>query len=401
MMARGGSPSAWFGGPLWTSGFRPFFLLGTAYGLIPLGAALPALVGGPDLVAFGPAAWLWHGHEMIFGFATAIICGLLLTALPSWAGVSELVRGRLVFLVCTWLAGRLAVWFAPALPPAMVVIADATTLVALTTMLAPGLLKAYDQRFLVVLPVLLGLAASNLSFHGALAAGNIVDAERSLDAAVATIAVLFSLTGGFMTPVFTRNALREVGAVDRLREHPLVELAAHASVIAFALSIALGAPMRVAAGIAIAACLAHALRLSGWRGLAVRHTALVFAMHVAYAWLVIAFALAAASALELGVPPRAWIHAFTMGAVGTMMLALMPRVSLRHTGRPLVLVPVMTVVYLAMTVATLLRLGAAMAGWGTWAIGGAVLLWLLCFAAYLTVYGPMLVRASLPRLSPE
>ncbi len=335
-----------------------------------------------------------------FGFAVAIICGLLLTALPSWAGVPEQVGGRLAFLVATWLAGRLAVWLAPFLPPALVAIADVATLVALTVMLAPGLLAAMDKQFLVVLPVLLALAVTNLVFHWELAAGFAPDASQASDAAVATIAVLFSLTGGFMTPVFTRNALIETGAADHVREHRLVEFAAHASVVGFALAIALAASPRLLAGIAIAACAAHALRLYGWRGFAVRGTALVFGMHVAYAWLVIAFALAAASASGLGLDPRAWVHVVTIGAVGTMMLALMPRVSLRHTGRALVSTPGMTIAYLTLAAATVLRLGFSTAGFGAWAIGAAAFLWALCFAWYLVVYGPMLMRASLPRRPP-
>jgi uncharacterized protein involved in response to NO len=409
MMARGGSPSAWFGGPLWASGFRPFFLLGAVYGLVALGAVLPSLLGATmpsplgerDAAALASLARVWHGHEMIFGFAAAIICGLLLTALPSWAGVPEQVRGRLAFLAMTWLAGRLAICLVPLLPPALVAVADVATLVALTVMLAPGLLAAADKRFLAVLPVLLALAATNLAFHWQLAAGTPVGVSRALDAAVAVVAILFSLTGGFMTPVFTRNAMAEIGAADRVREHRLVEWAAHASVVGFALVVTLAASARTIAGFAIVACVVHSLRLAGWRGYAVRGNAMVFAMHVAYAWFVITFALVAASAMEFGVAPRAWIHAFTIGAVGTMMLALMPRVSLRHTGRPLALVSLMTATYPAMTVAALLRLGAATAGWGTWAIGAAALLWVLCFAAYLTIYGPMLVRASLPRSPPE
>jgi uncharacterized protein involved in response to NO len=400
MMARGGSRSGWFGGPLWASGFRPFFLFGTAYGLIALGAALPTLLGIPNLFTFGWATGPWHGHEMIFGFAVAIICGLLLTALPSWAGVPEQIGGRLAFLVLTWLAGRLAVWLASVLSPVLVAVADVATLVALTAMLAPGLFAVADRRFLVVLPVVLALAVTNLVFHWNLAAGYAADAARASDAAVATIAVLFSLTGGFMTPVFTRNALIETGAADHVREHRLVEFAAHASVVGFALAIALAVPTGLLVGIAIAACIAHAVRLYGWRGFAVQGTALVFGMHVAYAWLVIAFALAAASGFGLGVDPRAWVHAVTIGAVGTMMLALMPRVSLRHTGRSPVPPPGMTVAYLAMAAAAVLRLVFSSAGFGTWAVGAAAFLWALCFAGYLVVYGPMLMRASLPRPPP-
>lgn len=397
----GGPRRAWFGGPLWTSGFRPFFLLGTAYGLIALGVALPRLVGGTYLVPVVEPAAFWHGHEMIFGFAVAIICGLLLTALPSWAGVPEQTGPRLAFLVFTWLAGRLAVVFAPMLSPVAVAIVDATTLVALSAMLLPGLITAADKRYLAVLPVLLALAAANVAFHGALASGSLEGASRSLDVAVATIAVLFSLAGGLLTPVFTRNALDELGAIVRVREHRLVEVAAHASAVAFALAVALSPPPRVVGGFALAACVAHALRLGGWRGLAVRKRGLAFAMHVAYAWLVAAFALAAAPALVPGIASRAWVHAVTIGAVGTMMLSLMPRVAMRHTGRPLVLTPALAVALWAMQAAALLRLGVAMADWGVAAIAAAALLWALCFAAYLVVHGPMLLGASLPRSSPE
>jgi len=157
-------------------------------------------------------------------------------------------------------------------------------------------------------------------------------------------------------------------------------------------------------GTALAACVAHGLRLAGWRGLAVRRNPLVFAMHVAYAWLIVAFALAAAAPLGLGVAPRAWIHAFTIGAVGTMMLALMPRVSLRHTGRALVLSRLMRAALPAMSIAALLRLAVAFSygrawawDWKAGALAGAALLWALCFGAYLAVHGPSLVRSSRPR----
>jgi uncharacterized protein involved in response to NO len=120
-------------------------------------------------------------------------------------------------------------------------------------------------------------------------------------------------------------------------------------------------------------------------------------MPVGYAWLVVAFALAAGSALGLGIAPRAWIHAFTIGAVGTMMLALMPRVALRHTGRPLVLSPVMLAAYPAMSVAALLRITLVPSEWTALAVSATVLLWASCFAAYLALYGRMLLRPSLPR----
>jgi uncharacterized protein involved in response to NO len=338
---------------------------------------------------------------MLFGFAAAIVCGLLLTALPSWAGVREIARGRLALLVCVWLGGRVAVGLARLLPPALVAIADAAALLALIAMLAPGLLAARDKRFLAVLPVLLAMAGANLAFHAQLATDSPAGALWALDAGVAALAILFSLTGGFLTPVFTRNALAEIGAADRVRVHRYVEAAAHASVIAFALACVASLPAPVEGCIAAAACITHAARLAGWHGLAARGNRLVLAMHVGYAWLVVAFALAAVSALGLGIAPRAWIHAFTIGAVGTMMLALMPRVAMRHTGRPLVLSRVMLAAYPAMSVAALLRVTLVPSEWTSMAVNATALLWASCFAAYLALYGRMLLRPSLPRSASE
>ncbi len=386
-----------FAGALWASGFRAFFLFGTLYGLVAMGAWFAAHSGAWTLPATGPGPGLWHGHEMVFGFATAIICGLLLTALPSWAGVRELIGRELALLAALWLAGRAAVWLWAVLPMVLVAAIDSSLLFVLAAMLAPGLLRVSDRKFLVVLPVLVALGACNLAYYAALAAGPAVDASRALDAAVGTIVVLYSLVGGFMTPIFTENALRERGLDLRVGRSRAVELAAHASAVGFAIVVAVEVPPPLAIGVALTAFVAHALRLAGWRGWRVSGTPLVLGMHVGYLWLVVAFGLHAGAELGPGIAPRAWLHAVTIGAVGMMMLALMPRVALRHTGRALALHPALAVAYVAMSVATLLRLAVAIAGWGSWAIATAAGLWAAAFAAYLAIHGPMLVRPSLPR----
>jgi uncharacterized protein involved in response to NO len=183
----------------------------------------------------------------------------------------------------------------------------------------------------------------------------------------------------------------------RVIRNQAVELAAHASAIAFALVVTIDVPRPLATGIAITAFVAHALRLGGWRGWRVSGTPLVLGMHLGYLWLVVAFGLRAGAELGPGIAPRAWLHAVTVGAVGMMMLALMPRVALRHTGRSLGLHPALVAAQVAMSVAALLRLAVAIDGWGRWAIAAAAGLWAAAFAAYLAIHGPMLVRPSLPR----
>ena len=95
--------------PLWASPFRPFCVLGMAYGIAADGA-----VGGravrdtPRCRTATLAPRLWHGHEMMFGFAGAIICATVLTALPGWAHTPEIRGAPLAGLVALWLAGRVA-----------------------------------------------------------------------------------------------------------------------------------------------------------------------------------------------------------------------------------------------------------------------------------------------------
>jgi uncharacterized protein involved in response to NO len=377
--------------PLWSSGFRPFFLGGLGYGLVAIAAWFLAYSG---VLALAPAGvWLaaWHGHEMVFGFLAGIICGLLLTALPSWAGVPEIAGGRLALLAGAWLAGRAALWLAPLLPPALVAAVDVAALALLAAMLAPDLARARQRRFLVVLPVLGALAALNVAFHVARARADAQAMSHALETAVATIAVLYALVGGLMTPVFTDNALREQDAQLRTLRHPWLEVAALAFVAAFAVAHALKARPSLMAIVAIGAAVLHAIRLACWHGWRVRRAPLVHGMHLGYAWLVVAFALRGLAETG-GVPPRAWLHALTVGAVGTMILALLPRVALRHTGRPLRVQPVVIGAGVAMLAAAVLRVASDNGG----ALAAAVL-WSVATAVCLVVYGPMLARPSLPR----
>ena len=384
--------------PFWRSGFRPFFLLGALYGPMALVAwfAGYALPGVPGPVA-DP---LWHGHEMVFGFVSAIVSGLLLTALPSWAGIPEQHGRTLALLTAAWLGGRVAMAFAGAWPHALTAAIDSAALVLVVAVLAPPLLRARLRKFAVVLPVLVALAAANVAYHVALANGARDAASTALTAAVAVVVVLYSLVGGFMTPVFTNNALREQGSQQRAWRSRRLDLAAHALAVAFAIVQCTPVPAWVNAAIAAAACVAHAWRLAGWRGWHVRHNPLVVAMHVGYAWLCVAFGLGAAAGFDVGIGPRDWVHGATIGAIGVMMLALMPRVSLRHTGRPLAQATLVGGSCVAMTTAALVRLAFGIAGGPWWLVAIAVLLWSACFVGYVAVYGAMLVRPSLPRAVP-
>ena len=383
--------------PLLSSAFRPFYFLGTLYAALLTAAWLGAWLGHWDVPSVGTPLRLWHGHEMLFGFAAAIIAGIVLTALPSWAGTEEIRGGRLALLVLLWLAGRIAFWAAPWLPPPAPAIADLLLFPAIFLMVAPQLARATNRLYLLLLPILLTLAAANAVFHYGILAANAHLAGLGLRGAIYAIIVLFVLKGGVLTPIFTGNVLREKGRGDQAPFNVELEVLAVGVVLLLAALDLAGAPSPWTGLAALACAGVHTVRTARWRGWRLPDVPLVFVMHLGFAWLVFAFLLKAAADLAGLVPEAAWMHAFTVGGLGLMMLGLMTRVALRHTGRPLVVPGAMKLAYAMMFAAALLRLAATVHGLGAWAVALAVVLWGLTFLVYFAVFGALLVRPSLPR----
>lgn len=390
---------------LWVSAFRPFYLLATVYlvWVILTGAAAWSGVvrSGPGALPVPGGMALWHGHEMLFGFAMAVVTGTVLTALPSWAGTPE-VRGRqLAMLAGLWIAGRLGfhvvgLW-GPGIGTLVAAILDTALPLALLVLLTPQLTRCADRRYALLLPVLAVLAMANLVFHAAVAGNDTAGAATALRAALWALIVLYSLKGGVLTPTFTGNALVAAGRGAAPAFQPALELAALLTLVALAAADTGGAPPPVIALLGWAACITQTWRVARWRGWRVLDEPLVTAMNLGFVWLLAALALRSAAAMGAPLPEAAWMHAFTMGALGTMMLGLMTRVALRHTGRPLAAPRALGVWLALVSAATLARIFAGTHHLGAGAIGFAALAWVGCFVAWLACHAHMLLAPSLPR----
>lgn len=383
--------------PLWSSGFRPFFLLGVAYGAALMFAWAFALASPGAAHWTGFVAQPWHAREMLFGFAAAIVAGVVLTGLPSWSGAEEVRGTRLALLVGCWVAGRVAVWIASASANGWIAVIDLLFVPALFASVAPRLLRVSNKRYLLLLPVLAALYAAQVASHldGALPSAHSLHA--ALRGAVYAIVVLYVLVGGLLTPVFTGNVLREKGRGGQAPFVPALEAAAVALVVVLAALDLGGAPAPWIAAAALACAIVHGWRVARWRGWRAAGAPIELAMNLGFAWLVAAFALRAAAALGPLVPPDAWVHAFTVGSLGMMMIGMMTRVVLRHTGRPLDVPPAIVFAGAAMLAAALLRLAAGVHGLGNAVVALAALLWALAFSIWFARFAPMLLAPSLPR----
>jgi len=374
-----------FGAALWSSGFRPFFLGGAAFG--PLAIVLWMIA---------PPSALWHAHEMVYGFSMAIVCGVLLTALPSWTGAADVRGARLALLALLWLVARLAMLSAEVVPPALAAFTDCLLVPALLAVVVPSLGGARWRLFVWTLPPLLALFAGNLAYHLALGRGDGEGALWGILLGLHALAFLYSLYGGLLAPAFTRTWLRARGVPAAAIHVPLEYLTA-ATMVAFAIADLSGAGPAWVAGTALVAFGVHVVRAARWQGWRTGSEPLLWTLHLGYAWFIAMFVLRAVAELTSLVPREAWVHAFTLGALGLTMTGLMTRVVLRHTGRALVVAPAMLAACGLALAAALLRLAYSVHDLGDWALVASALAWSAAFVVYLLRYGAMLVRPSLPR----
>lgn len=382
--------SGLFGRPVFALGFRPFFLLGALMAAGWLVLWLLAYGGKIDLHAYAGAV-AWHSHEMLFGFAVAIIAGFLLTAVQNWTGVSMPKGAPLAGLAGLWLAGRLAMIFAGSLPGYVVFATDILFLPLLGLSIALPIVRSKNRRNLVFIPIFVMLTLANLGFH--LDATNLVPGigGASIQLALNVIVAVMVLIGGRVIPFFTRNAL---GLEPGKQPAILNKLALGSVFVVLLLDVFFFQTVVVGVASLVAGLLNFA-RMWGWNGSKSFKNPLLWVLHIGYAFIALGLVLRGIALLPWTgslVPISAATHALTAGAIGVLTLGMMARVALGHTGRPLVVKPVIAWSFGLIIAAALLRVLAPIVfpGFYLTAIILAGTVWSLAFLVYAIVYFPIL-----------
>ena len=381
-----------FAGPaLFREGFRPFFLAAGLWAPAAMALWIGYLAGWIELpTAFGPLNW--HIHEMLFGFAAAAVAGFLLTAIPNWTGRMPLQGLPLIVLASLWLAGRIACALSLWTGPAAAAIADLAFLAVLLLAIGREIVAGRNWRNLPMVGGLSLLLAANLLFHlEALDIAPTADFGRRLG--VAMLLMMISLIGGRIIPSFTRNWLAKQDAAVLPASFGIPDRVALAATALALASWVAGVPGIFSGPLLIAAGIAAAIRLARWRGLATVKEPLLLVLHLGLGWLAIGLVLLGASELSDLVPASAALHALTAGAIGTMILAVMTRATLGHTGHSLTAGAGTTAIYAFITLAALARLAV----WWLPArydllLQLAGIAWIAAFLLFLAIYGPMLLR---------
>ncbi|QXH54013.1 NnrS family protein [Pseudomonas fakonensis] len=317
---------------LWALGFRPFFLGGSLFALFAL-----LLWGGvlAGVLQASPVGGLlaWHRHEMLFGFAVAIVAGFLLTAVQNWSGIPGLCGRPLQGLFLLWLLGR-ASWFLPLPSWLMVTLQGAFLPLVAVALARPIIQRRLRNNYPIVALLLLLAACQWLTLAGWLTHDEGLQ-RRGVLAGLWLVAAMMSVIGGRVIPFFTRRGL---GNMTPAPARPWLDRTCLLGSIALPASYAAGfneTPNAFMATLFAALAVLHAVRLVAWYARGIWRVPLLWSLHLAYAWMVPACLGLALWHAGVAISPSLAVHALSVGGMTGLIVAMMARVSLGHTGRPL------------------------------------------------------------------
>jgi uncharacterized protein involved in response to NO len=376
------------GMPFLRLGFRPFYVGGALLAalIVPLWVAM--FLGQLPLTPAVPPL-LWHAHEMLFGFAVAIIVGFLLTAGKAWTGLATPRGAWLGGLAVLWLAARVASLLGPY---ALYAVLDLALLPLVAAILLTLLLRARNYRNLPLALILALLASANLVFHLAAMGALNLPAITPLYAGLALIVMIECVMAGRVIPAFTMAVTPGL----KLSATAWVE---RVTLGATGLGLALWvfAPNGVVSLLVLAlASVLHVKRLASWRPALTLKRPILWILHAAYAWIPVGLGLLALAQIGL-VPVSTGVHALAVGATGGLIIGMITRTARGHTGRPLKASNTEVLAYALVMTAAVLRVLLPLISPGLLGVSliAAAVVWSAAFLIYLWQFTPWLMRTRL------
>jgi uncharacterized protein involved in response to NO len=381
-----------YGLPLFRLGFRPFFLGAGLFAVIAVIVWAGVYNYGLDMHLSGYSARIWHAHEMIFGYAMAVISGFLLTGIKNWTGLQTLRGGGLALLFALWAAARIVPLTGLHAPVALTAALDLSFMVLVMIAAAIPVLKARQFNQIGIISKLILLLLSNVMFY--LGVLGIVEqgVQWGLYSGLYMVLALVFVMGRRVIPFFIEKGVdKPVVLVNRawldISSLVLLLVLWVADVFSpYALLVSLVSAVLV---------VLHVIRMIGWYSRQIWSKPLLWVLFVGYGSLVAGFALKAAQCC-FDISPLLAVHAFAYGGIGVITLGMMSRVILGHTGRnvfepPAVLLWCFALLVAGAIVRVLLPL-IALNMYSDW-IFLSQLLWILAFTVFLVVFAPMLLSA--------
>lgn len=375
--------------PLFRLGFRPFFLLGALFSTLAMLGWMGQLNGWFILPGLSNPIW-WHAHEMLFGFGAAIVAGFLLTAVQNWTAHPGVRSWPLALVVGLWALPRaLLPWLGEG--NTWLMVADLVWLPLCAWFLAKPIVLTRQWRNLFFVPLLVLLTLLNGASW--LWRGDWLITEQLLITTVLLFTTLIAVMGGRVIPFFTARATGTEKATPRL----WLERGALASLwlvlLCWLLQPLVGIPLLYIVPLYIVAAGLHLWRQLRWHPDATLPHPLLWSLHLAYLFIPLGLLALAAQAAGWPITLSLASHLLSAGCLGTMILGMIARVSLGHSGRSLQVGRRITMAFALVILSALMRVlipqlwptltltGWNLSGWS----------WIAAYGLFVWVYAPILL----------
>ncbi|OUS27527.1 hypothetical protein A9Q98_09510 [Thalassotalea sp. 42_200_T64] len=378
--------------PLFRLGFRPFFAFGALFSVLSLLTWALFLAGKVSLNLYGGGIF-WHTHEMIFGFVCAIVIGFLLTAVQNWTGQRGLSGTPLFLLFMLWLLGRVVMLFPDMLGHQISSYIDIAFLPVAAIFLAIPIMKVKQSKNMFFVPLLLLFTLANILMHVSINAGNASQLIPTAYIAVMLVTLLMSIMAGRVTPMFTANGTQTT----KVNPLPALELTINISLLLLVLSYFLSPILEINNSIKgslfLVAGFSQMLRWLRWKPWITLGVPLLWSLHSALFFIWFGLIALGIGHFNETLPLNHLWHLLTVGGMGGLILAMISRVTLGHTGRALQPPKIMSFAFILILIATISRV------FGPWFIpehysvfiNFSVLCWLSSYGIFVIKYGPMLL----------
>lgn len=377
--------------PIFRLAFRPFFLAASAFSVISmlLWAAFWSGHFNVSSLMYGNPLW-WHSHEMLIGFTGAIIIGFLLTAVQNWTGNPGVRGWKLASIFFLWLVARVGILVST--PNALLMIADLLWMPLAAYFLAVPIVIRKQWNNLFFAPLIVLLTVLNALFHLSLLGYGGFELREISFMTIMVIAVIVLVVGGRVIPFFTWRGTN----TEQITRVKWIEFASLIPCWLLLLAVLLPLPEalsnEVLAGLMLLTAICNFVRFARWRTLSTLKTPLLWLLHFAYLFMIIGMLSLGINKFNGSISYSVALHFITLGGIGCMILAMIARVSLGHTGRNLKVGKLMVVAFGTLVLATLVRTFLVML-FPVMILNAYVIsaiLWAVAFAIFTVVYFPIL-----------
>ena len=377
--------------PILQNSFRPFFIVAGIWATLTVPFWILNYFG-IFTVADNFDILLWHQHEMLYGFIAAAITGFILTAIPNWTGRLPIKNKPLGFLVFLWIVGRIGFLTITIFDVKVTALMDLPFLIVLVLVILREIVSGKNWRNLPVIILISLFTLGNILVHLQLL-DVIESAELGIRLSIFVLSILLALIGGRIVPSFTRNWLSQ-NQVNRFPSGAgIFDKVCLVSLVVFVIAQIITPYHQLTSLLALLAGLLQGIRLIRWKVWLTLSEPLIWILHVGYMWLSVALVLIGLAGLTDFVPYTSSYHALTIGAFSTMILGVMTRVSLGHTGRTLKATFGTTTIYVFITIASVLRVSESFLNDSrNLILSFSGIFWTLSFALFVFIYFPILTQ---------